>query len=240
LKGLGNIGTYINPQIGYYEGDPISPADTEVAQRPSGSLTVPGVTVSAPAGATINLPDQSLPVTYTWDGSAWVVDLPALRTARLALIRAHRNALYDYCNVATAKGNNKRNRGLERQAGEWNTKLDDVPQVAIPALDALTTAAEIASYAPDYTPPAYVYVVSAVQFFTVTRPRRMFMWFLPCSFSPYCKRTVTSPPSKPLTVRSFLQRWQPLLIHSRLRMMDLHGVNGLISPRLRKMKLLFR
>jgi hypothetical protein len=161
------MGYYINPQMGYYEGDPISPADTEVTQRPSGNLTVSGVTVSAPAGVTVNLPDQSLPVTYTWDGSAWVADLAALRTARLALIRAHRNALYDYCNVATAKGNNKRNRGLERQAGEWNTKLDDVPQVAIPALDALTTAAEIASYAPDYEPPAYVYVVSATQFFSV-------------------------------------------------------------------------
>jgi hypothetical protein len=161
------MGYYINPQIGYYEGDRISPADTEVTQRPSGSLTVSGVTVSAPAGVTVNLPDQSLPVTYTWDGSAWVADLAALRTARLALIRAHRDALYGYCNVATAKGNNKRNRGLERQAGEWNTKLDNVPQVAIPALDALTTAAEIASYAPDYEPPAYVYVVSAVQFFTV-------------------------------------------------------------------------
>jgi len=140
---------------------------TPIPAAPNTVYTITGPTVAAPAGVTVNLPDQSLPVTYTWDGTEWIADLAALRTARLALIRAHRNALYDYCNVATAKGNNKRNRGLERQAGEWNTKLDDVPQVAIPALDALTTAAEIASYAPDYTPPAYVYVVSAVQFFTV-------------------------------------------------------------------------
>ncbi|CAB4139793.1 hypothetical protein UFOVP354_36 [uncultured Caudovirales phage] len=134
---------------------------------PTTTLSTPSQTITLPTGGTVTLASQSLPVPYTWDGEAWVADLAALRLARLALIREHRKTLYDSCNLATIRGNNTNNRGLKRQAGEWNTKLDNVPTLATTALDALTTAADIAAYTPDYDPPAYVYVVSAVQFFTV-------------------------------------------------------------------------
>ena len=165
------MGYYINPQLGYYEGDPISPADTEVTARPSGALSTPAQTITLPLGGTVTLASQSLPVPYIWDGSAWVADLAALRTARLALIREHRKTLYDSCNLATIVGNNTNNMGLERQAGEWNIKLNNIPQLAIPALEALTTATDIAAYAPDYTPPPYVYIISAVQFFRLLQDR---------------------------------------------------------------------
>lgn len=165
------MGYYINPQLGYYEGDPISPADTEVTARPSGMLSTPSQTITLPTGGSVTLASQSLTVPYTWDGSAWVADLAALRLARLELIREHRKTLYDSCNLATIVGNNTNNMGLERQAGEWNIKLNNIPQLAIPALEALTTATDIAAYAPDYTPPPYVYVISAVQFFRLLQDR---------------------------------------------------------------------
>ena len=159
------MGYFIDQNGQYYEGDRSSPADTEVTARPSGALSTFSQTITLPTGGTVTLASQSLPVPYTWDGSAWVADLAALRLTRLALIREHRKTLYDSCNLATIRGNNTNNRGLKRQAGEWNTKLDNVPGLATTALDALTTAADIAAYTPDYEPPAYVYVVSAVQFF---------------------------------------------------------------------------
>jgi hypothetical protein len=133
---------------------------------PNTVYTITGPTVSAPAGVTVNLPDQSLLLTYTWNGSAWIANLTALRAARLALIRAHRDVLLaGYSNRFAAEGNGSRNLGLQRQAYEWAEQLKNVPQVAEPALAALTTAADIAAYAPNYTPPAYVYILTAKQFF---------------------------------------------------------------------------
>ena len=160
------MGYYINSQIGYYEGDPISPDDTEVTQRPSDSLTVSGVTVAAPAGVTVNLPDQSLTVTYTWDGSAWIADLAALRTARLGLIRAHRDVLLAISD-RSAKDSvalDSPDRTLAAQVGAWTIKLRNVPDVAATALDALTDAAAIAAFEPDYTVPARVIVLTIRQF----------------------------------------------------------------------------
>lgn len=59
---------YINAEIGYYEGDPISILDQEVPQRPDAN--------------------------HTWSGSAWVPaplpvpDVVTMRQARLALLQA--------------------------------------------------------------------------------------------------------------------------------------------------------
>jgi hypothetical protein len=120
-------------------------------------LTVPSVTVTAPGGLTVTLPEQQLTVGAT---------LADTRTARMALIRERRNALLDQSNISMAKGVGTLDLGLQRQAGEWRTKLQDLPPIAQTALDALTTNAEIAAYTPDYTPPAYVYRLTAKQFFT--------------------------------------------------------------------------
>lgn len=125
--------------------------------RNSQVLTVPSVTVTAPGGLAVTLPAQSLTVGAT---------LADTRTARMALIRERRNALLDKSNISMAKGVGALDLGLQRQAGEWRTTLQDLPPLAETALDALTTNAEIAAYAPDYTPPAYVYRLTAKQFFT--------------------------------------------------------------------------
>jgi hypothetical protein len=133
---------------------------------PNTVYTITGPTVAAPAGVTVNLPDQSLPVTYTWDGTEWVADLAALRTARLALIRAHRDTVVEFSdrNAKDSVTLDSPDLTLAKQVGGWTTKLRNMPDVAAPALDALTTAAEIATYAPDYTVPERVIVLSVRRF----------------------------------------------------------------------------
>jgi len=42
--------------------------NTPQPAAPNTVYTITGHTVAVPAGVTVNLPDQSLPVTYTWDG----------------------------------------------------------------------------------------------------------------------------------------------------------------------------
>lgn len=61
---------------------------TPMPTAPNTVLSTPSQTITLPTGGTVTLASQSLPVSYTWDGSAWVADLAALRVARLALIRA--------------------------------------------------------------------------------------------------------------------------------------------------------
>lgn len=162
------MGYYINPQLGYYEGDPISPADTEVTARPSGTLSTPSKTITLPTGGTVTLASQPLTVSHTWDGSAWVADLVALRAAKLALIRGNRDTLLSVSD-RLAKDSNTAADGsadltLASQAGRWATKLRDIPNVVSDDLDALTDAASIAAYEPDFAVPERLVILTVLQF----------------------------------------------------------------------------
>ncbi|MFO0002617.1 MAG: hypothetical protein ACK559_15935 [bacterium] len=82
------------------------------------------------------------------------------------MIRAHRDTVVEFSdrNAKDSVTLDSPDLTLAKQVGGWTTKLRNMPDVAAPALDALTTAAEIATYAPDYTVPERVIVLSVRRF----------------------------------------------------------------------------
>lgn len=129
-------------------------------------LSTPSQTITLPLGGTLTLASQSLTVPYIWDGSAWVADLAALRAAKLALIRGNRDTLLAVSDrlAKDSLSLDSPDRTLAVQVGAWTTKLRDVPTVATTALSALTDAAAIVAWQPDFTLPPRIIVLTIRQF----------------------------------------------------------------------------